>query len=63
MYALKEGLGGIYMRLEQSKDGNGVNLCLEVGHNFSCSLYLPGVVAQSHPLPLSVTFGQYGASP
>jgi hypothetical protein len=62
MYVLKEGSGGIYMRVEPSKDGDDVEVCLEVGRNLSVQC-LPDSVVQSHPLPLIVTFVQYGASP
>ena len=34
MYALKEDLGSIYMRVEPRKDGNWVDVCVEVGLNF-----------------------------
>jgi len=44
MFALNECLGGIYMRVEPSKDGNDVDVCLDVSLNFSLVI-LTGSVA------------------
>jgi hypothetical protein len=49
------------MKVEPTEGGNGVYVSVEVGHIFSLLRYLV-VLFQSHPLPLAVTFSQYGAS-